>query len=149
MQFNFNFGNKKPDIKTYAIVGIVLTSIIATLSQCTGISELKLWDFLDDAQRQLKPGTIINDFIIKDPEKLQRRIYRDVDRAILDATPEYDRIIKRDNQRYAPRIKDLTPNESVCYSKECRALSPPMEICSPWWDGCDSSRIDTDGLTRD
>jgi hypothetical protein len=149
MQFNFNFGNKKPDIKTYAIVGIVISSLIAFLSQCTGIPELKLWDLFDDAQRHLKPGTMVNDFIIKDPEKLQRRIHRDVDRAILDVTPEYDRILQRDNQRYAPRIKDLTNDDSVCYSKECKALAPPMEICSPWWDGCASSGVVPDHLTTE
>jgi hypothetical protein len=78
----FKFGNKKPDIKQYAIIGIVLTTIIATLSQCTGISENKIWDLLDEIQRKYFPQTIINDFIIKDPEKLNRRITRDVDAAI-------------------------------------------------------------------
>ena len=43
----FNFGNKKPDIKQYAIIGIILSSIIATLSQCTGISQNNIWDLLD------------------------------------------------------------------------------------------------------
>jgi hypothetical protein len=78
----FKFGNKKPDIKQYAIIGIVLSTIIATLSQCTGISENGLWDLLDEIQRRYFPQTIINDFIIKDPEKLNRRITRDVDAAI-------------------------------------------------------------------
>ena len=82
--FNFNFGKKKPDIKQYAIIGIVLSSIIATLSQCTGISENGLWDLLDEVQRRYLPGTILNEFVIKDPEKLDRRIKRDVDAAIAE-----------------------------------------------------------------
>ena len=53
----FNFGNKKPDIKQYAIIGIVLSSIIAALSQCTGVSENRLWDLLDEIQRKYCPKT--------------------------------------------------------------------------------------------
>ena len=88
MNFNFNFSNKKPDIKQYAIIGIVLSSIIATLSQCTGISQNNIWDLLDEVQRRYFPGTILNEFVIKDPEKLDRRIHRDVDAAIA----EYERL---------------------------------------------------------
>ena len=72
--FNFNFGKKKPDIKQYAIIGVVLSAIITTLSQCTGISQNNLWDLLDEIQRKYFPQTIINDFVLKDPEKLNRRI---------------------------------------------------------------------------
>ena len=80
--FNFNFGKKKPDIKQYAIISVVLTTIIATLSQCTGISQNNIWDLLDEVQRKYFPQTILNEFILNDPEKLNRRITRDVDRAI-------------------------------------------------------------------
>lgn len=134
--FNFNFGNKNRNIKHYAIVGIVLTSIIATLSQCTHIKETTLWDLLDEIQRRYFPQTIINDFIIKDPEKLDRRVKRDVDRAIQDVTPEYDRIIREADKKYQPRYMDLQNDENVCYTDECKALAPPMRICAPWVDGC-------------
>ena len=139
MQFNFNFGNKKPDIKQYAIVGVVLTSIIALLSDCTGIKKETIWDFIDDAQRTIKPIPIINDFIIKDPEKLQRRVHRDVDRAIDNyeyLTGDHGRVTLP-----SPRYIEEPMNDSECYSKECRSLGPPMRMCSPWWDGCpDSSK---------
>ena len=79
-----NFGKKKPDIKQYAIIAVVLSTVVATLSQCTGISQTGLWDILDEIQRKYFPQTILNDFIIKDDEKLKRRIRRDVDRAIDD-----------------------------------------------------------------
>ena len=134
MNFNFNFGNKKPDIKQYAIVGIILSSIIATLSQCTGISQLKLWDFLDDAQRTIKPTPIINDFIIKDPVKLQRRIHRDVDRAILEyeySTKDYG-VVKLPPPKY---IEEPINNET-CYTDQCKALGGPIRMCSPWADNC-------------
>jgi hypothetical protein len=130
------FGNKKPDIKQYAIIGIILTTIITTLSQCVKINENTLWDLLDEVQRRYFPQTIINDFIIKDPEKLNRRIQRDVDKAIRDVTPEYDRIIREADRKWQPRYQDLPNDETVCYTTECKALAPPMRICSPWVDGC-------------
>ena len=71
MFFNFNFGNKKPDIKKYAVIGIILTSIIASLSQCTGVEENIIWDLFDEIQRKYFPQTPTNDFIIQDPEKLK------------------------------------------------------------------------------
>lgn len=142
--FNFNFGNKKPSIFKYAIVGVVLSSTIAFLSQCTHVKETTLWDLLDEIQRKYFPQTIINDFIIKDPEKLQRRIERDVDRAIRDVTPEYDRIIEKDNLRYKPIYIEEKNNEETCYSKECKSLAPPMRMCAPWYDKC----INTDSKSN-
>jgi hypothetical protein len=134
--FNFNFGNKKPDIKQYAIIGIVLSSIIAILSQCTGVSENGLWDLFDEIQRKYFPQTILNEFIIKDPEKLNRRIGRDVDRAIQNVTSEYDRIIEEADQKYKPKYVDEKNDESVCYTDECKSLAPPMRICAVWVEDC-------------
>lgn len=137
--FNFNFGNKKPSIFKYAIVGVVLSSTIALLSQCTHIQEKTLWDLLDETQRKYFPGTMINDFFIKDPEKLQRRIHRDVNRAIEKVTPEYDRIIEKYDRRYKPVYIEEPNNEETCYTKECKSLAPPMRICAPWYEGCPTS----------
>ena len=128
----FNFGKKKPDIKQYAIIGIVLSSVIAALSQCTGIHENNLWDLLDEIQRRYFPQTIINEFIIKDPEKLNRRIIRDVDKAIRDVTPEYDRIIEEADKKYKPRYTEKAPDGSEAQ----RLLGGEMRICAPWVDDC-------------
>jgi hypothetical protein len=130
MQFNFNFGNKKPDIKHYAIVGIILTSVIATLTQCTGIKETSLWDIFDEVQRRYFPQTILNDFIIKDPEKLDRRIKRDVDAAI----SEYERLTGDDGKVRipSPRYSEKPPDGSYAQS----VLGGEMRICAPWVDDC-------------
>jgi hypothetical protein len=133
---NFNFGNKKPDIKQYAIIGIVLTSIIATLSQCTGVSKNGLWDLLDEIQRKYFPQSILNEFILKDPEKLNRRIIRDVDKAIRNVTPEYDRIIREADQKYQPKYLEKPVDDSVCYTEECKKLGGEMRICAPWIEDC-------------
>lgn len=70
--------------KQLIFISIVTSGLIATLSQCTGIQENSLWDLFDQIQRKFFPQTIFNELIIKDPEKLNRRIQRDVDHAIED-----------------------------------------------------------------
>jgi hypothetical protein len=132
----FNFGKKKPTIKQYAIIGIVLSSIITVLSQCTGVSENGLWDLLDEIQRKYFPQGILNEFILKDPEKLNRRIIRDVDKAIRDVTPEYDRIISDYDRKYQPKYLEEKNDETLCYTDECKALAPPMRKCASWVEDC-------------
>ncbi|NDB86980.1 MAG: hypothetical protein EB127_30485 [Alphaproteobacteria bacterium] len=129
MNFNFNFGKKKPDIKQYAIIGIVLSSIIATLSQCTGISQNNIWDLLDEVQRRYFPGTILNEFVIKDPEKLDRRIHRDVDRAIDDYWTQSG-LSKAEVSK--PRYSEKPPDGSYAQS----VLGGEMRLCAPWVDDC-------------
>jgi hypothetical protein len=131
----FKFGKKKPDIKQYAIIGIVLSSIIAALSQCTGVSKNGLWDLLDEIQRKYFPQTILNEFILKDPEKLNRRIVRDVDRAIRDVTPEYGRIIREADQKYRPRYSEK-PIDPTLQTGESKLLGGEMRICASWVEDC-------------
>jgi hypothetical protein len=130
----FKFGKQKPDIKQYAIVAVVLSAIIATLSQCSGIKQDSIWDLLDEVQRRYFPQTILNDFIIKDPEKLDRRIKRDVDAAIA----EYERLTGDDGRvrLSKPRYSEEPVDESVCYTDECKSLGGEMRLCSPWVDTC-------------
>lgn len=126
----FKFGKQKPDIKQYAIIGIVLSSIIALLSQCTGIKQDSIWDLLDEVQRRYFPQTILNDFVIKDPEKLDRRIKRDVDAAIA----EYERLTGDDGKVRipSPRYSEKPPDGSYAQS----VLGGEMRICAPWVDDC-------------
>ena len=128
--FNFKFGNKKPDIKQYAIIGIVLSSIIGLLSQCTGIKQNSIWDLLDEVQKRYFPHSIINDFIIKDPEKLDRRIHRDVDAAIA----EYERLTGDDGKVRipSPRYSEKPPDGSYAQS----VLGGEMRLCAPWVEDC-------------
>jgi hypothetical protein len=129
---NFNFGKKKPDKKQLIILSIVLSSIIAALSQCTGASEDGLWDLLDEIQRKYFPQTILNEIFIQDPDKVERRVKRDVDRALDEVTPEYDRIIQESNKRYKPRYSEKAPDGSEAQ----RLLGGEMRICAVWIDDC-------------
>ena len=126
----FKFGKQKPDIKQYAIIGIVLSSMIAVLSQCSGIKQDSIWDLLDEVQRKYFPQTILNDFVIKDPEKLDRRIKRDVDAAI----SEYERLTGDDGKVRipSPRYSEKPPDGSYAQS----VLGGEMRLCAPWVDDC-------------
>ena len=134
MQFNFNFGKKKPTIVQYAIIGTVLSAIITSFAACTKLSESQIWDLLDEIQRSLHIN-ILNDFIINDSEKLDRRIKRDVDRAIENMSKEYDRIIAESDKKYKPRYLEEKNDETLCYSDDCKQLAPPMRMCSPVFEG--------------
>jgi len=129
---NFNFGKKKPDKKQLIILSIVLSALIAALSQCTGASEDGLWDLLDEIQRKYFPQTILNEIFIQDPNKVERRVKRDVDRALAEVTPEYDRIIEESNKRYKPRYSEKAPDGSEAQ----RLLGGEMRICAVWVDDC-------------
>ena len=130
--FNFNFGKKKTDKKQLLVVGLVLSSIIAALSQCTGISENGLWDLLDEVQRKYFPQGILNELILQDPHAVERRVKRDVDRAIDEAIPEYNRFIEESNKRYKPKYVEKEPDGS----KAQKLLGGEMRICAVWVEDC-------------
>ena len=127
--FNFNFGKKKPTIFKYAIVGVIFTSTITVISQCTRISEEKLYDIVDQVQRKI-PGKPLNDYIITDPILLDRRIKRDVDSAIL----EYERLTGDDGSvRISPSYFSEKPPDG---SKAQKLLGGELRICGSWVPDC-------------
>ncbi len=128
--FNFNFGKKKTDKKQLLILGVVLSSLIAALSQCTGVSENGLWDLLDEIQRKYFPQTMLNELILQDPNQVKRRVERDVTRAIDEVIPEYDRIINESIKK--PKYVEKPPDGSEAQ----RLLGGEMRICAPWVDDC-------------
>ncbi len=129
MKFNFNFGKKKPSIFKYAIVGVIFTSTITVISQCTRIPEEKLYDIVDEIQRKI-PGKPLNDYIITDPILLDRRIKRDVDSAIL----EYERLTGDDGSvRISPSYFSEKPPDG---SKAQKLLGGELRICGSWVPDC-------------
>ena len=132
--FNFNFGKKKPDKKQIILVSIALSAIVATLSQCSGAPQERLWDLLDEVQRRLFPQTIINDVLLQDPGVVERRVKRDVDKAIRD----YERLTGDTGEVKIPlpRLIESPLDTSKCYTEECKSLGGEMRLCSPWVDDC-------------
>ena len=132
--FNFNFGKKRPDKKQIILISIVLSGIVATLSQCSGVPQERLWDLLDEVQREFFPQTIINDVLLQDPGVVDRRVERDVDKAIR----EYE-TLTRDSEPPRvplPRLIEKAPDEALCYSEDCKKLGGEMRLCAPWVDSC-------------
>jgi hypothetical protein len=132
--FNFNFGKKKPDKKQIVLVSIALSVVIATLSQCSGAPQERLWDLLDEVQRVFFPDTIINDVLLQDPDVIERRVRRDVDKSIRD----YERLTRDSEPPRVPlpRLIEKALDTSKCYTEECKKLGGEMRLCSPWIDSC-------------
>jgi hypothetical protein len=126
----------KSKVIRFAVIGVVLTTLVASVSKCSGIDEKNLYDLIDELQRKFFPNTELNEYIIKDDKLLKQRIERDVDKAIRHVTPEYDRIIREADKKYQPKYVEEKNNELLCYSDQCKALAPPMRICSAWVDSC-------------
>ena len=128
--FNFNFGKKRPDKKQIIFIGVILSGIVATLSQCTGAPQERLWDLLDEVQRTLFPGTIINDVLLQDPGVVDRRVERDVDKAIRD----YEHLTRDSDPPRVPlpRLSEKAPDGSEAQ----RLLGGEMRLCAPWLDTC-------------
>lgn len=128
---NFQFGNKKPDKREIIKVSILVSLFIAILSSLTGLSEQKLWDMLDEIQRKYLPNGILNELIIRDPEKTERRVTRDVDAAVekyLTENPE-DPIIPQ------PRLVEKLPDGSEAQ----KLLGGEMRLCAPWINTCSTN----------
>lgn len=126
----------KDKIIRFAVIGVVLTTLVGTVSQCTGVSEKSLYDLVDEIQRKFFPQSELNEYIIKTPELLNQRVERDTTRAIERILPEYDGIIEKANSVYHPRYSESPLNTSVCYTDECKSLGGEMRICAPFYDGC-------------
>jgi hypothetical protein len=126
--------NLKQKTIRFAIIGITLTTIVASFSKCTGIDEKHLYDLIDELQRKYFPNTELNEYIIKDPKLLDNRVKRDVDKAIA----EYERSTGDDGtvRMPSPRYSEKPVDTSVCYTDECKSLGGEMRICAPWVDSC-------------
>jgi len=128
--FNFNFGKKRPDKKQIILISAILSAIVATLSQCTGAPQERLWDLLDEVQRSLFPGTVINDVLLQDPNVVKRRVERDVDRAIRD----YEDLTRGTEP---PRVPLPRLIEKASDGSEAqKLLGGEMRLCAPWVDTC-------------
>jgi hypothetical protein len=127
MEFKFNFGKKKPTIFRLALIGVILTSVVAGLSYCSGVDETRIYDLVDEIQRKYFPQTDLNDYIIKDDALLRRRIKRDVDRAIEDYWNQLppDHTLK-------PRYHELPPDGSEAQ----KLLGGEMRLCASWVPDC-------------
>lgn len=130
MKFDFQFGKKKSSIFRYAAIGVIFTSIVAGVSQCTHIPEESIYDFVDEVQRKYFPQTDLNDIIINTPQLLDRRVHRDVDKAIRD----YEDLTGDDGSvRISPSyFSEKAPDKSNAQ----KLLGGEIRICGSWVPDC-------------
>ncbi len=127
-----------PDITSKKIRGFIFGSIIIliviSLSGWLKIDEKDIWKFYNQIVEHF--GLDRDSIRIESEKERDARIESDVDRAIEQVTPEYDRIIREADQIYQPKYLEEENDETLCYTDECKALAPPMRICAPWVDDC-------------
>lgn len=127
-----------PDVSSKKIKSFIFSSIIVliivSLSGWLKISEKELWKIYTSILQQFG---LNHELPRTESEKeLDARIELEVDRAIENVRPEYDRIIAEADQKYKPIYIDEVNDETLCYTEECKSLAPPMRICAPWVDDC-------------
>ena len=127
-----------PDISSKKIKSVIfsfiIVMIIVSLSGWLKISEKDLWKIYTSILQQFG---LNHELPRTESEKeLESRIELEVDRAINNVTPEYDRIISDYDRKYKPRYSEKPVDENLCYTKDCKALGGELRICSSWVDGC-------------
>tara|TARA_R110000868_G_scaffold73635_1_gene213399 strand:- start:321 stop:758 length:438 start_codon:yes stop_codon:yes gene_type:complete len=127
-----------PDVSSKKIKSVIFSSIIVliivALSGWLKISEKELWKIYTLILQQFG---LSHELPRTESEKeLDARIELEVDKAIRDVIPEYDRIISDYDRKYKPIYIDEVNDETLCYTEECKSLAPPMRICAPWVSDC-------------
>ena len=122
-------------IKGFFIISAVMIGI-SLLSGWLNISEKQLWKYYQLLLEQLNLKYELPE-LKNNQDKLDARVELEVDRALAEATAEYDKIIaEADKSKYKPRYLDGVNDQTVCYTDECKTLAPPMRLCVPWVDDC-------------
>ena len=140
-----------PDIKAKRFKDFILSSvivlIIVSVASFFKIDEKHLWKIYNLIIQHFDLGT--DSPRIDSEKELEARVELEVDRALGEVEDEYDRIIREADKKYAPRYVEEENDEALCYTPECKALAPPMRICSAWDPTCpDTSTSGTEGLTE-
>ena len=140
-----------PDIRAKRLKDFIFSSVIILV-----IVSLSAWFKIDERQLWKLYNVIIQHFGLGDDspridteEERDARVELEVDRALREVEDEYNRIIREADQKYKPRYVDEENDETLCYTPECKALAPPMRICSAWDPTCpDTPTSGTEGLTE-
>lgn len=122
-------------VKNFFIVSIVIVAI-SFLSGWLKIDEKDLWKVYQVLIEKLNLKQDIPE-IIDNQKRIDAKVELEVDKALQEVQPEYDRIIAEADKKYQPKYIDGVNDESVCYTEECKSLAPPMRICAPWAEGCE------------
>ena len=114
------------------LIGLVIIGIVSLLSGWLNISEKEVWKYYQLLMGALNLTNSLPEFS-NNEHNLDAKIESAVDRAILEATAEYDRIIEEaDRNKYKPRYSEKEADGSYAQS----VLGGEMRMCAPWVDDC-------------
>jgi hypothetical protein len=115
-----------------SIIAVVIVAVVVFLSGWLKIEEKELWKFYNSIIQHFGLKENLPD--IKNNKKLEANIESEVDRAI----EEYKRLTGYSNEPIIPlpRLIEVAPDNSICYSEECKKLGGEMRLCAPWREDC-------------
>jgi len=115
-----------------SIIAVVIVAVVVFLSGWLKIEEKELWKFYNSIIQHFGLKENLPD--IKNNKKLEANIESEVDRAI----EEYNRLTGYSNEPRIPlpRLIEVAPDSSLCYSEECKKLGGEMRLCAPWREDC-------------
>ena len=115
-----------------SIIAVVIVTVVVFLSGWLKIEEKELWKFYNSIIQHFGLKENLPD--IKNEKKLEVKIESEVDRAIR----EYELLTGYSNEPRIPlpRLIEVAPDNSICYSEECKKLGGEMRLCSPWREDC-------------
>jgi hypothetical protein len=115
-----------------SIIAVVIVTVVVFLSGWLKIEEKELWKFYNSIIQHFGLKENLPD--IKNEKKLEAKIESEVDRAIR----EYELLTGYSNEPRIPlpRLIEIAPDNSICYSEECKKLGGEMRLCSPWREDC-------------
>jgi hypothetical protein len=131
MGFNFNYSNNpKPTILQYIATGILVTTLVSSLSRCTKIPEndidygfVKSIDFLNEHTNIVPP--IIPEYIIQDSNLLNIKINSDLNTSI-NKYRKQQGYNKPNKNQIVKKIIQLPPDNSYAQ----RMLGGVYQICN-------------------
>jgi hypothetical protein len=118
------------NISRFFIFTITISLIITLVSRCSNIPENLIWRLVDEIQRTYFPNKEINNKILKDPEKLKKRIEANVDSAISVYKKQTN--FQEEVRVPQPRYIEL-PSDG---SRAQNLLGGEMRLCAPWVPDC-------------
>jgi hypothetical protein len=126
-----------PDIRSKKIKALIISSILLLI-----VASVSDWLRIDEKHLLKIYSSIVDHFNLQYvipkshiEKSLDSKIELEVDRAIKNVTPEYDKGIEEDNRQYRPRyIEEEAKPENR--TGDAGLLGPPMRICAPWVDDC-------------
>lgn len=118
------------------LISFILTSVVVAIAGYFKLSEDNLWKFITLIQQQfgIQLGEDLNQKFRNDEKLLDFITKNKVDQAIHD----YERLTGDDGTPRIPlpRLIEKAPDNSVCYTEECKKLGGEMRLCAPWLDTC-------------